>query len=105
MTAFTLAGPAPRILWRPWACVLLMAGASLIAAQPANAQLRVDISGVGATQYPIAIAHFSGSQQGQAVANVIRPDLTRTGPLQRTTKHRAWQKWERAIHNRLFPYN
>src|SRR3546814_3667184 len=59
-----------------------MAGASLIAAQPANAQLRVDISGVGATQYPIAIADFSGSQQGQAVANVIRADLTRSGQFQ-----------------------
>src|SRR3546814_19295131 len=89
MTAFTLAGPAPRILWRPWACVLLMAGASLLAAQPANAQLRVDISGVGATQYPITIADFSRRQQVQAVSHVIRPHVTRTCPLQLLTATRS----------------
>src|SRR5690606_26354888 len=44
--------------------------------------LRVDISGVGATQYPIAIADFNGSAEGQAVAEVIRADLTRSGQFQ-----------------------
>lgn len=67
--------------WRTWASGLLvvMAGAALT---PAQAQLRVDISGVGATQYPIAIADFAGDAQGQAIAEVIRADLTRSGQFQ-----------------------
>ena len=32
----------------------------------AHAQLNVEISGVGSSQYPIAIAHFQGEQQAQA---------------------------------------
>ena len=82
MTAATLAKAAPTRLWRFWACGLLMLVTSLIAIQPAHAQLRVDISGVGATQYPIAIADFAGSPQGQAVAEVIRADLSRSGQFQ-----------------------
>lgn len=67
--------------WRTWASGLLvvMAGAAIT---PAQAQLRVDISGVGATQYPIAIAEFSGDAKGDAVAEVIRADLTRSGQFQ-----------------------
>ncbi|MFA5598306.1 MAG: Tol-Pal system beta propeller repeat protein TolB [Pusillimonas sp.] len=53
--------------------------AGLALASPASAQLRVDISGVGATQYPIAVADFQGNPQGQSVAEVIRADLTRSG--------------------------
>ena len=45
----------------------------------AHAQLRVDISGTGAQQYPIAIADFSGDPAGQLIAEVIRADLTRSG--------------------------
>ncbi|MFA5489851.1 MAG: Tol-Pal system protein TolB, partial [Candidimonas sp.] len=48
----------------------------------ANAQLRVDISGVGATQYPIAIADFAGPGQGSAISEIIRADLTRSGQFQ-----------------------
>ncbi|MFA5663969.1 Tol-Pal system beta propeller repeat protein TolB [Castellaniella sp.] len=55
--------------------LLLMAGLPGLAA----AQLRVDISGVGATQYPIAIADFSGSANAALVPEVIRADLTRSG--------------------------
>ncbi|KAA0890581.1 Tol-Pal system beta propeller repeat protein TolB [Pusillimonas sp. ANT_WB101] len=67
--------------WRTWASGLLvvMAGAAVT---PAHAQLRVDISGVGATQYPIAIADFAGDAKGDAVAEVIRADLTRSGQFQ-----------------------
>lgn len=82
MTAFTLDGTTTRLGWRHWACAALMAGASLAGIRSAHAQLRVDISGVGATQYPIAIADFSGNPQGQAIANVIRADLTRSGQFQ-----------------------
>ena len=48
-------------------------------ASAAHAQLRVDISGTGAQQYPIAIADFSGDPAGQLIAEVIRADLTRSG--------------------------
>ena len=45
----------------------------------AQAQLRVDISGAGAQQYPVAIADFSGDGAGAQIAEIIRADLTRTG--------------------------
>ncbi len=79
MTAVTLAKASTSASWRLWAYGLLALAAAFIAASPAHAQLRVDISGVGATQYPIAIADFAGNAQGQAVAEVIRADLTRSG--------------------------
>lgn len=44
-----------------------------------QAQLRVDISGISAQQYPIAIADFSGEAAGTLIADVIRADLTRSG--------------------------
>jgi len=53
--------------------------AALCLAGNARAQLQVDIAGVGATQYPIAIADFAHDPQGQTLADVIRADLTRTG--------------------------
>ncbi|MVW70655.1 MULTISPECIES: Tol-Pal system beta propeller repeat protein TolB [unclassified Bordetella] len=63
-------------------CMLftLLTAIALLVWQPAHAQLRVDISGTGATQYPVAIADFAGDdEQGRALADVIRADLTRTG--------------------------
>jgi TolB protein len=58
--------------------VLLLA--ALLAWHPAHAQLRVDISGTGATQYPVAIADFAvDDAHGRALADVIRADLNRTG--------------------------
>src|SRR5690625_1531615 len=48
----------------------------------AKAQLRVDISGVGATQYPIAIADFADTPSTLNIAEVIRLDLSRTGQFQ-----------------------
>src|SRR5690606_8860140 len=56
--------------------LVLLAG---LTTTPALAQLRVDMSGVGATQYPIAIADFTGDPQGMSVAEVVRADLTRSG--------------------------
>jgi len=45
-----------------------------------HAQMRIDVSGVGATQYPIAIASFaSDGRVSQDVANVVRGDLARSG--------------------------
>ena len=46
----------------------------------ASAQMRIDVSGVGATQYPIAIARFaSDGRAPQDVAAVVRGDLSRSG--------------------------
>lgn len=72
---------APTGLLRAYSMLLtLLAAIVLLSWQPANAQLRVDISGTGATQYPVAIADFAGDDaQGRAIADVIRADLTRTG--------------------------
>ena len=53
--------------------------ALLLVAGAAQAQLRVDISGTGAQQYPVAIADFSGDAAGKQIAEVIRADLTRSG--------------------------
>src|SRR5690606_16735567 len=79
MTAVTPVKSAMPLRWRAWALGIFLLAISLVAARPSHAQLRVDISGVGATQYPIAIADFTGDPQGQRVAEVIRADLTRSG--------------------------
>ncbi|GAA4340672.1 Tol-Pal system beta propeller repeat protein TolB [Pigmentiphaga soli] len=58
----------------------LGAAAGALLAPAAQAQLTVQISGVGASQYPVAVANFeSADQQGKAVADIIRADLGRTG--------------------------
>ena len=58
---------------------LVWAGLTAFAA-PAHAQFRVEISGVGATQVPIAISKFRDEDKvGQALANIIRSDLERSG--------------------------
>lgn len=59
----------------------LIALLSLIAVLPlAQAQLKVDISGVGANQIPVSIAGFvNESASGQPVSSIIRADLERSG--------------------------
>ena len=59
--------------------VLCLAMLGLLAGLPAQAQLRVDISGTGAQQYPVAIADFSGDAAGAQIADIFRADLTRSG--------------------------
>ncbi len=56
------------------------AAGGLLIAIPAWAQFRVEISGVGATQLPIAVVRFRNDEQGgQSVAAIIRADLERSG--------------------------
>jgi TolB protein len=58
----------------------LLAALATGAALPAWAQFRVEISGVGATQLPIAIAPFRDEERwGVAVSQVVRADLERSG--------------------------
>ncbi len=55
-------------------------GAALFAAPSAFAQFKVEISGVGATQLPIAVTRFRDEEQsGQSPAGIIRADLERSG--------------------------
>ena len=56
------------------------AGGALGLAMPAWAQFRVEISGVGATQVPLALAAFRGeASSGVAISQVVRADLERSG--------------------------
>ncbi len=59
---------------------LAVAPAALGVVSAARAQFRVEISGVGATQLPIAIARFRDEDKaGQAISTIVRADLERSG--------------------------
>ena len=67
--------PAARLTRRGW-----LGGAAAAIALPAWAQFRVEISGVGGTQLPIAIPDFRDeSRAGQPLAAIVRADLERSG--------------------------
>lgn len=54
--------------------------ASTIPVLPAFAQFRVEVSGVGLTQLPIAVAAFRGDAQApQKIGAIVRADLERSG--------------------------
>lgn len=60
--------------------VFLASGAALLAVPAAQAQFRVEISGVGATQVPIAIARFRDEDRsGVSLSSIVRADLERSG--------------------------
>ncbi|HEX5371821.1 MAG TPA: Tol-Pal system beta propeller repeat protein TolB [Aquabacterium sp.] len=57
-----------------------MALATVAWAAPAQAQFRVQISGVGATQIPLAIGRFRDETRSpQAISAIVRADLERSG--------------------------
>jgi TolB protein len=59
---------------------LLLASMASLAAAPALAQFRVEVSGVGMTQLPIAIAPFRDEAQSpQKIAAIVQADLERSG--------------------------
>jgi TolB protein len=63
-----------------WSRRSFMALPAAAAAWPAVAQFRVDISGVGATQFPIAVVAFDGEAgRTQQVSAIVRADLERSG--------------------------
>ncbi len=67
--------PWPRRRW-----LLAAASAASAAALPAWAQLRIEISGVGATQIPVALGRFRDEgPTGVALAAIIKSDLERSG--------------------------
>ncbi len=60
----------------------LMAAALTFTALPARAQFRVEISGVGATQLPIAIVKFRDEERNTpslSISAIVRADLERSG--------------------------
>ncbi len=60
--------------------VATAAALPLLVPMIADAQLRVEIAGVGANQIPIAVAHFANEQAGeQSVHAIVRADLERSG--------------------------
>jgi len=69
---------AARLLWAP--CVSL--GLAFGLASPAQAQFRVEISGVGASQVPVSIVRFREEDKSpQPIAAIVRADLERSGVL------------------------
>ena len=57
-----------------------LGAAGVLAAGPAAAQFRVEISGVGATQLPLAVASFRDeAATGLPIAAIVRADLQRSG--------------------------
>jgi TolB protein len=63
-------------LWRRRQMVGLLGAAAL----PAFAQFRVEVTGVGLTQLPIAIAPFRGEAQSpQKISAIVQADLERSG--------------------------
>lgn len=60
--------------------VKLLAFGTLPLTLPAQAQFRVEVSGVGLTQMPIAIATFRGEAQApQKIGAIVKADLERSG--------------------------
>lgn len=64
----------------PWRRRELLALLASAGAGPALAQFRVEVTGVGLTQLPIAIAPFRGEAEApQKIAAIIQADLERSG--------------------------
>ncbi len=64
----------------------LMMGLSAAACLPAWAQFRVEVSGVGMTQLPIAVMPFRGDETApQKMAGIVQADLERSGQFKPLT--------------------
>jgi TolB protein len=70
-----------RVLQRRRSLIAGLTGLGTLAMVPASwAQFRVEVSGVGLTQLPIAIAAFRGDAQSpQKIAAIVQADLERSG--------------------------
>jgi TolB protein len=68
------------VMWMRRSMIGSLAGGIALAMVPATAQFRVEISGVGGTQLPVAIAKFKDEDRAQQpVSAIIRADLERSG--------------------------
>ncbi|HRI17573.1 MAG TPA: Tol-Pal system beta propeller repeat protein TolB [Burkholderiaceae bacterium] len=67
-----------RAAWQRFGFLIVVL--ATLVALPARAEFRVEISGVGATQLPIAIARFKDEEKApQQVSAIVRADLERSG--------------------------
>ena len=67
-------------MWLRRGLLALCAGGLALQCVPAAAQFRVEISGVGGTQLPIAVAKFMDEDKApQPVSAIVRADLERSG--------------------------
>ena len=70
----------PMLHLQPKRRTVLALAAGALVLPSARAQFRVEISGVGATQLPIAIARFRNEEKAsQSVSAIVRADLERSG--------------------------
>lgn len=61
-------------------CVELLAAGALLFSASTFAQFRIEVSGVGLTQMPIAVATFRGEAQApQKIGSIVKADLERSG--------------------------
>ncbi len=68
--------PVPRRRVLSWAAAATVAAATW----PAQAQFRVEVTGVGSSQLPLAIARFKDEDRApQPISEIVRADLERTG--------------------------
>ena len=67
-----------------------------IAALPAMAQFRVEVSGVGLTQVPIAFGPFRGEESSpQKIASIVQADLERSGQFRGLASGKTIEETER----------
>jgi TolB protein len=67
--------PAPGLQRRRF-----VAGLAAAAAWPAQAQFRIEVTGVGATQIPIYVTNFRDEERARTtIASIVRADLQRSG--------------------------
>ncbi len=85
---------------RAWLVAAAMAASALAPVTGAQAQFRVEISGVGATQVPVAIAKFKGEGLApQAISAIIKADLERSGQFKMLDV--PGERWDDANHPNL----
>ena len=89
--------------------VFCAASAAFLVA-PVRAQFKVEISGVGATQLPIAIVRFRDEDRsGQSPSAIIRADLERSGAFRGVdnsatldeTSQPQWGEWRARTEEQL----
>jgi len=87
---------------RHWLTGAAAAAATTLVGEPALAQFRVEISGVGSVQVPIAIPDLRDeARAGQPVASIVRADLERSGQFRiidapaglTETASPVWTEW------------
>ena len=79
-------------IWRPVAALCIALGMSL----PAAAQFRVEVSGVGMTQVPIAFNALRGEDASpQRISSIVQADLERSGQFRGLAAGRVTDESER----------